>query len=220
MEFSEFSLRIMLLFLPGIVSLLIIDNLTNHKEYKLYEKAIYSLIYSFFCYYLYYLLLIIYGFWFKVKIHFSFFDGLINNESVLDFNEIGYATIISIFVGFIFSAFINYKIVNKIARKIKITKKHAEVDVWSYLMNSEKMDWVVIRDIKNDLMYEGWIKAFSDSTEKDEIFLRDVKVFKNSTSKELYDIPGLYLPSKRVNLIVEFPTLEFSELINRSEKKE
>lgn len=220
MEFSEFALRVILLFLPGIVSLLIIDNLTNHKEYKLYEKAIYSLIYSFFCYYLYYLLLIIYGFWFKVKIHFSFFDALINNESVLDFNEIGYATIISIFVGFIFSAFINYKIVNKIARKIKITKKHAEVDVWSYLMNSEKMEWVVIRDIKNDLMYEGWIEAFSDSTEKDEIFLRDVKVFKNSTSEELYDIPGLYLPSKRVNLIVEFPTLEFSELINRSEKKE
>ncbi|MBA7498108.1 hypothetical protein ES704_00843 [subsurface metagenome] len=220
MEFSEFALRVILLFLPGIVSLLIIDNLTNHKEYKLYEKAIYSLIYSFFCYYLFYLLLIIYGFWFKVKIHFSFFDALINKESVLDFNEIGYTTIISIFVGFIFSAFINYKVVNKIARKFKITKKYAEVNVWSYLMNSEKMEWVVIRDIKNDLMYEGWIEAFSDSTEKDEIFLRDVKVFKNSTSEELYDILGLYLPSKRVNLIVEFPTLEFTELINRSEKKE
>jgi len=87
-------------------------------------------------------------------------------------------------------------------------------------MNSEKMEWVVIRDIKNDLMYEGWIKAFSDSTEKDEIFLRDVRVFKNSTSEELYDIPGLYLPSKGINLIVEFPTLEFTELINRTEKKE
>ena len=219
MEFSEFALRVILLFLPGIISFLIIDNLTNHRDYKIYQKAIYSLIYGFLCYYLYYLLLIIYGYWFKVKIRFSFFDALTNNESVLDFNEIGYATIISIFVGFILSTFINYKIVNKIARKFKITKKYAEVDVWSYLMNSEKTEWVVIRDIKNDLMYEGWIEAFSDSTEKDEIFLRDVKVFRNSTSKELYDIPGLYLPSKRVNLIVEFPNLEFSELINRSEKK-
>jgi len=219
MEFSELALKIILLFLPGIVSLLIIDNLTNHKEYKLYEKAIYSLVYGFICYYLYYLLLIIYRFWFKVEIYFSFFNALTNNESVLDFNEIGYATIISIFVGFIFSAFVNYKIVNKIARKLKITKKYSEVDVWSYLMNSDKTEWVVIRDIKNDLMYEGWVRAFSESTEKDEIFLCDVKVFRNSIDKELYDIPGLYLPTKREDLIIEFPNLEFSELINRSKKR-
>jgi hypothetical protein len=220
MEFSEFTLKIILLFLPGIVSFLIVDKLTNHKEFKLYQILIYSLLFGFFCYYFYYLLIIVWKILFKGEIYFSFFNALIDKESVLDFKEIAYVTMLSIFVGFISTAFINYKILNKFARKFKITKKFSDIDVWSYLMNSENTEWVVIRDIKNDLMYEGWIKAFSDSTEKDELFLQDVKVYKNSTAEELYMIPGLYLPVKRENLVIEFPGLEYTEFIKRPEKKE
>ena len=149
MEFSEFTLKIILLFLPGIVSFLIVDKLTNHKEFKLYQILIYSLLFGFFCYYFYYLLIIVWKILFKGEIYFSFFNALIDKESVLDFKEIAYVTMLSIFVGFISTAFINYKILNKFARKFKITKKFSDIDVWSYLMNSENTEWVVIRDIKN-----------------------------------------------------------------------
>ena len=44
-------------------------------------------------------------------------------------------------------------------------------------MNSEIPEWIVIRDVENDLIFEGLVKVFSDSTEKDELFLRDVIVF-------------------------------------------
>lgn len=219
MEFSEFALKIMLLFLPGIVSFLIVDKLTNHKEFKLYQILIYSLLYGFLCYYFYYLLITAWKILFKSEIYFSFFNTLIDKEDVLDFKEIAYVTILSILVGFISTFFINYEILNKFARKLKITKKFNDVDVWSYLMNSKNTEWVVIRDRKNDLMYECWVELFSYSTEKDELFLRDVKVFKNSTAEKLYEIPGLYLPIKRENLIIEFPALEYTEFIKRSQKK-
>jgi hypothetical protein len=60
-------------------------------------------------------------------------------------------------------------------------------------------------------MYQGWIQACSDPPEKDELFLRDVKVFTNSTAQELYSVPGLYFPRKRENITIEFPGMQFSE---------
>jgi hypothetical protein len=69
-------------------------------------------------------------------------------------------------------------------------------------------------------MYEGWVELFSDSTEQDELLLRDVVIFDNSTGKEIYKTPGLYFPKKRENITIELPELEYSEHINRPNKTE
>jgi hypothetical protein len=39
----------------------------------------------------------------------------------------------------------------------------------------------------------SWVEAFSDSSEKKEIFLRDVMVYGESSGNKLYEVPGLYL---------------------------
>lgn len=221
MEFSDFAFRIILLFIPGIISLLIIEKLTNHKEFKIHQILIYSLLLGFISYVFYYLILIIIKACSSFDFKFLFFNSLTNKSSSIDFSEIAYATGISIIIGFISSFLINHKVLYWIAHKTKISNKFGDIDVWSYIMNYSKVpEWVVVRDIENDLVYEGWIQAFSDSTGIDEIFLRDVKVFRNSTAKELYEIPGLYLPRKRENLVIEFPLLKFSEYINRPKKEE
>ena len=72
-------------------------------------------------------------------------------------------------------------------------------------------EWVVIRDPDQELMFEGWIELYSESHERDEFFLRDVKVYRNSTGVELYSTPGIYLPRKRTSLLVEFPRLPYTE---------
>jgi hypothetical protein len=74
-------------------------------------------------------------------------------------------------------------------------------------MNSKIPAWVTIRDMQNDIMYQGYVVAFSDSLEKDEIFLDNVSVYQNSTGNKLYDVAGLYIPTKRENLIIEFQSL-------------
>jgi hypothetical protein len=129
----------------------------------------------------------------------------------LNFWEIFWATILSIPLGFLVSFFINKKALHKIAKKIRVSKKFGELDVWSHIMNSNipGPGWVVVRDKENNLMYEGWVLAFSESTERDELFLKDVKVFTNDTAQELYEVPALYLPRNRSNLIIEFPTVNF-----------
>jgi hypothetical protein len=54
--------------------------------------------------------------------------------------------------------------------------------------------WVVIRDIQNDLMYQGWVESFSDGLDNNEILLRDVKVFRNSDQDFLYPVQDYIFP--------------------------
>ena len=60
-------------------------------------------------------------------------------------------------------------------------------------MNSNETEWVTIRDLKNNLVYDGWIKAFSEDSRNPEILLRDVTVYNNSSAEELYEIDAQYL---------------------------
>lgn len=219
MQLSEFAFRIILLFIPGLISFIIVDNLTVHKEYKLHMITIYSLVLGFLCYITYYILINIICSTFKINLSVYFINIINHNEVVLNLNEIIYVSILSVLLGLVFTFIINYKIIFRIAQILKISNKIGDIDVWSYIMNLKIPEWVVIRDRENNIMYEGWIQAFSDSTGKDEIFLRDVIVYENLTGDEMYRIPGLYLPRNRSKLIIEFPEIEFTELIERPPAK-
>lgn len=214
MSLSEFTLRIILIFLPGLIALIIVEQLTVHKEVKPYRFFLNSLILGFLCYLLYYPISLIPFFYLK----FNFFQSLLDNKLPLYFWEIFIATLLSVPLGFIVSLLINSKVLHKTAQRLNISNKFGDIDVWSYILNSDVPGWVVIRDVENDLMYEGWIQASSDGTESDELFLRDVKVFINSTAQELYKTPGLYFPRKRENLTIEFPAMEYSEY-NKSQNE-
>lgn len=230
MQISEFTFRLILLFIPGIIASIIVDCLTIHKERKLYEILLHSLLFGFLCYFAYGILIYCLGLLkslaallsqLNYKLEFNFLRSLTDNSIRLDLKEIFIVTSLSIPVALLFAFLINYKILYRIAHKLNISKKYGDIDLWSYIMNMKapESEWVVVRDIENDLMYEGWIQAFSDSSEKnDELFLRDVKVYKNSSGEELYDVPAIYLSRERKSLLIEFPSLKFSEFKDREEK--
>ncbi len=206
MEVTQFTFKVVLVFIPGIIAHALIDKLTTHKEYKVHQIVINSLIYGFASYFGYYLVTLLPCPIFH-SLPFSLPQNTQDNFSKIDFTEIGFASLSGVIVGLIFSLALNRKWIHFFAQKAGITKKFGDVDVWGYIMNAELPEWVIIRDIKNDLMYEGWIQAFSDGNERDELFLRDVKVFRNSTGEELYAMSGIYIAKKREDLIVEFRSL-------------
>lgn len=217
MELSEFTFKIILLFIPGLISFIIFDALTSHPETKLHRVLIESLLFGFMSYFVYFL----YTELPFIDTQFSFLDTLTIENATLDFAEILKVSGLSILIALIFSFMSNRKWLYKISRKFRITGgKHGYVDLWSYVMDSDIPNWVIIRDIGNDLMYEGWVEGFSDSTEIDELFIRDVLVYKNSSGKLLYSSPALYIPTKRQNLTIEFPRLNFTDAINRPPKEE
>lgn len=209
MEFSEFTIRIILLFVPGIIALKIISKLTYYKENNIFTFVIDSMLLGFCSYFTYYIFVRVMAHY-HVSYTFTFIDALITKKTKLEANEILYATLAAIVVGVVFSYVINYKLIIRIAHFFRCSHKHGDIDTLHFVLNSKDnySNWVVVRDSMNDFMYEGWLTVYSEITEKDEIFLYDVKVYKNSTAQFCYKTPGLYIPMKRDSLMIEFPLLD------------
>ena len=125
---------------------------------------------------------------------------------------------ISVLFGFVVSACISHKLLYRFAHKLQITRKFGDLDAWAFLMTSPDVPaWVIVRDLEHDLMYTGYVQLFSDSGERDELFLRDVTVYKNSTAEEWYQMPGLYLPRFRRDLLIEFPFVGYDQQQSKKE---
>ncbi len=145
MDITEFTFRLILLFIPGIIVSMIVDSLTTHKKRELYEIILGSLVFGFICYLTYYLITLIP----KINLPFTFLDALIDSSTDLDFFEILITTSLSIPISLLFSYLINYKILYRFAHRMKISYKFGDIDVWSYVMNlrNPECEWVVVRDV-------------------------------------------------------------------------
>ena len=208
MAISEFTLIIILLFLPGLIAFLIIDALTSHGKYRLFELVILSFLLGFISYCIFDTInFLISSILFKTSVSLSFFKMLLNQKNELDINEIIIVSIFAIPLGLFVALIINKKILYNLASILKISKQHGSINVFSHLMYKLGNNYVVIRDRNNNRMYQGWIEFYPDSLDKGGIFLRDVIVFNNSSAKFLYKIDGLYLQNID-KLGIEYQKLE------------
>ena len=220
MEFSALTFRLLLLFLPGLVGFyLIIDKLTVHRSFKLHAILLYSLLHGFASYWVYGLiaraLFVTRGIGTGDVL---FFRAILDAAITIDFREVALVTGISVLLGFVVSACISHKLLYRFAHKLQITRKFGDLDAWAFLMTSPDVPaWVIVRDLEHDLMYTGYVQLFSDSGERDELFLRDVTVYKNSTAEEWYQMPGLYLPRSRRDLLIEFPFVGYDQQQSKKE---
>jgi hypothetical protein len=175
----------------------------------------------FFSYATYALLLTIFNSFLKFVINTNviFLGALVDEKAKIDFGEILKVSLLSVVFGFLIATIINRKYLHRFSQKIGITKKFAEIDVWGYLLNSkdDELRWVRVRDTENNLCFEGWVEAFSDTHKNNKLFIRDVIVFKNDTGNQLYNVPGLYISRNPDNLTLEFYALE-TELKNKNEE--
>ena len=214
MELTDFTIRLFFIFFPGIIIQVIIDNLTVHEKYTPFQIIMYSLMYGFICYAIFYLITLVIG------IDCFFFDFFSKIKINLNFKEIIFVTGLSIPLGFIFSALIYHKILYRFAKLLHISRKIGDPGIWSYTMtlDAKKLDtqWINVIDINNNILYFGFIQAFSDNNQKEnEFLLRNVKVFKyedNKIGELLYNTPGLYICRKRDNYIFEFPNMEYIDV--------
>ena len=205
MDVSEFTFRLIFLFLPGFLSFLIVDALTIHPRIPMVRVFLYSLVLGCLCYFVHYPLTMIPFFGLCPS---SFMEFLKDGKTELDPNEILLVSGLSIPLGLLTSLAINKHWLYRFAYRLRVSRKFANPDVWSLVMNEEGSEWVVIRDLEQDLIYEGWVVAFSDSTDDfDEVLLTDAQVYRNSTGEELYKVSGVYISTRHGNKVVEFPSL-------------
>lgn len=222
MALTELFIRLLFIFFPGIIGIFIISNLTTHHKWDFKFFLLYSYLLGMLSYFFLYIIVFISS---KIALFFNseyipevkFFNILNDTSNTLktDFSEVFFSTIISLLLGFILSAIINHKIIHKFARKTHISKKSGARDVWDYVFSSTDILWINIRDIKNDIMYQGWVEAYSDTHSYNELFLKDVKVYKSTTSEYMYELPGLYITGKNNSLLIEFCQFENNNKPNK-----
>ena len=166
MELTEFTIRVIFLFLPGIIANIVLQYLTVGRNSQPFYFVLYSLVLGPISY-------LGYAFIVKLlillnvpmgKMESQFLTLLFSTGGVPDPQELFWVSITAVVVGAVIALIINRKFLMPLAQRIGITNKFAEVDVWDYIFNSgSPMEWVTVRDIKNGLVYTGWVEAFSDS---------------------------------------------------------
>ena len=222
MNITDFTIRLLLLFLPGLICAYLVDTFTTHKERKPFFFILQSFVYGFILYLIYWILI-----YFLSKVGFksclpkvSFMEALLNKNSPISFLEIIIVCSFAVIFSYIFSWILNKNIHFKIAYKLSVTNKFAEADVWEFTFNSKDIDeWVTVRDHKYNLAYLGWANAFSENSNKPELLLRDVSVYDNTTGERLYQIGCMYISRNREDITLEFGNIEISKKVNRKDHK-
>lgn len=104
------------------------------------------------------------------------------------------------------AALINHRVLHKVARTLRITNKFGDPDVWTYLMNSNETDWLVVRNPAQQLFYVGKIAVYSDEEDIREVVLVDTTVYDNMTGDEKYDAGIVYFSFSQEGITLEFPS--------------
>lgn len=208
MDLSEFAFRITLMFIPGLIAFKIFEKLTFHKEYKASDTLFGGLTLGFASYLIYYFIFIAIpnSLGANPQKIFYFSESLSNPGRVLNFREILIVTIISIPIGLVFTALVNQRLLYKFANRLRISDIADNLNVWVKVFDSPNREWVVIRDLDRDLMYQGIVEFYSDGAGHNEIFLRQVEVHKISTQDHEYSAKRMYFKLGGDNFIVEFVT--------------
>ncbi len=220
MEFSEFAFRVLLLFFPGVICTLLADSLMAHRERKPFDILVLSFVNGLTAYFIYWTVLKV-GLpihWLDEKLHLDIptqlqsITALQDRNLKLSFGEIGLVCVIAVIQGAAISFASKFKSLHAVARTLGITKKSGELDVWGYSFNSKQVQYATVRDYERDLVYDGWVQAFSDDGKRSELLLRDVGISRNSDGALLYDVGAVYLELKENKwLAVEFRDQPFTE---------
>lgn len=201
MSITDYTFRMTLLFIPGIIAFIIVDNLTIHKATKTRHWIVYSLLLGFLSYMPWMILSEVLSKKCGV-VPAQFITNLVNKDTPINLNEIFIASISALFLGAVISKGINDRWLYKISRFFKISNKFPEIDAWANCIAIYQPSWIRIRDRENGLIYQGRLISTSDANERDGIVLEDVTVY-NEYGKSLFSSEVFYIPRKMENLTIE-----------------
>ncbi|MGI9250168.1 MAG: hypothetical protein ACR2PR_03090 [Pseudohongiellaceae bacterium] len=213
---NEFTALVFLLLMPGILGILILDSLVEHRPWPPFLYTIYAIVFGISVYITEQLGLWAWQ-WFVALLYwetpsFSLLSAWNNiNGSGAKFEpvEIIFGVLISIPLAGFLSFIVDNKLVHRIAQRLHISNKYGDENLFSYYLNIEDISWVNIRDIQNNLTYQGQIGWFSENAKIQEIVLHNVTVYTYADAKRLYELPSVYLSRPQGCFIIE----EMSEFI-------
>lgn len=208
MELSALTLRVLLLFFPGVLCAMIVHALTAHRERTTAQFLTNAFVLGVSTY------LLLAGVrtaadgcaqlagWHRPP-RITFFEVLTGESARLSWGEIALSAVVAVLLALLVSAALNHNLLHRAAVWLNVSRRFGEADVWGFFLNSPRVIWVAVRDLGTDTMYEGWVDAFSDTGTTPELLLRSVTVSRSSTGTKLYECERVYLARDKASLIIE-----------------
>ena len=217
MEISELAWRLLFIFVPGLITILVVRHLSIHKEFTSFYFIIYSFLAGIINFFLAEVIIYLKDYLsYQLKLNLcphilhvytrnslQIWEALFNNKQNIPLDEVSLISLLAIFTGLFGSAGIQHKWLIRFSRKFGITKRFGDDDVWSLFLNSKTTEWVYIRNRKNGLTYFGKIRAFSEPDKAREILIEEVEVYFTDSGEKLYKIPAVYLSNTANELEIE-----------------
>lgn len=208
MELSALTLRVLLLFFPGLLCALVVHALTTYRERTTPQFLTNAFVFGVSTY----LLLAAaqsvsawmgrLGGW-RAPPRITFFDVLADERARISWGEIGFSAGMAVVLAFAVAAAANHNVLHRTAEWLRVSRRFGELDVWGYFLNSPRVRWISVRDLAADRVYQGWLDAFSGTGAEPQLLLRDVEVFQNSTGTKLYERKRVYLAPDRHIIVIE-----------------
>ncbi|WP_284731863.1 DUF6338 family protein [Mesorhizobium sp. dw_380] len=201
---SPFLLQLAILLLPGVIWAHMDSQYAARSKPSQVEFIVRSLLFGLASY------AVTYGIFIELGWQFEFVDlEKVADASVLTqqiVKQIGWATFVGFLlsVGWLYGS--RYKLLTRFLQRIRATNAFGDEDVWDFTLNSRDAasEYVNFRDLDNQLVYSGYVGAFSESGKMREMVLTEVEVF-NFEGQKLFEIPRVYLAQKADNIHMEFP---------------
>lgn len=201
MDVSELTVRLLILFIPGILATTVYRLYQNRDELNNRDYLVNVFLTAFVLYTITYLIFKLFG------NNTVFFEALLNSNIKINFVEILTASIISILVGYA-----EAKIVNSgwLYRKDnKITTRTGHSSVWDELFDNQNKGfdgYIYISFLDRNLVYGGSVEKYSMTySGRKELYLSNVVVYDSKTRQEFqYELDGLYIQiHENENVIIE-----------------
>jgi len=134
-------------------------------------------------------------------------------EGSIPLSEVLLACIISIFIGLLATYVGEKKIIFSWAQKLKISDKYGNESLFLKFMGKEDVREVYLKDIKNNLMYHGYIEYFGETDTIREIVLKDVDIYNIDQLDKIKSKRSKVFLSQNLseNWLIELPNFQTKE---------
>lgn len=223
---NQTIIAVAIIMLPGIISSVICDKIIiHHPKWDYFKFSLYSFVLGIATYILLQIILFVFDIFFSTlfsleNISWSrliVWNFIFDCNSKLSLFEVFQATSLSMPVAFFASWCVHFKFFTKAAQILKISNKYGDENLFSFYLNAKEIDWVYIRDIENNLTYEGQVLSFSENDNIQEIVLSNVTIYSYKDSVKYYSVPSIYLCKKIGSMIIEAVPSELLEVDNDQE---
>ena len=208
MELSALTLRVLLLFFPGVLCAMMVDALTPRSERTPPQFFTIAFVLGVGTYLLMgagraLMAVLAAAAGWPGPPPITFFDALMDETQGISWAEILLSAGSALLLGIAVTAAVNHHLLHRLAVAVGVSRSFGSHDVWGHVFNSDEIQRVLVRDLATDTLLEGWVDAFSDTGVRPELLLRDVVAWHGSSGAELFRSGRVYLCRSHDLLLVE-----------------